>query len=89
MCNYFKFGSVVQEEMLLKEKVYERLTQDGQRPIAIAHCQSGELQMHLKMLSASVIYCIILANNIDFLRFLWLFFIGVSIPLPGHLSQVI
>ena len=34
-----KFGPVVQEEMSVKEKFYGRTTDDGQRPIIIAHLE--------------------------------------------------
>ena len=34
-----KLGPVVQEEMSFKEKVYGRTTDDGQRPITIAHIE--------------------------------------------------
>ena len=35
--SYFKFGSVVQEEMLFKQKAYTLGTHDGWRRITIAH----------------------------------------------------
>ena len=35
----YEFGPVVQEEMLLKERVYGQRTDDGQRPITIAHLE--------------------------------------------------
>ena len=35
-----KFGLVVQEEMLFDEKVYGRMTDNGQRLITIAHLES-------------------------------------------------
>ena len=42
MGSYMKLGPVVQEEMSFKEKVYGRTdgrTDDGQRPITIAHLE--------------------------------------------------
>ena len=33
----FKFGSVVQKEVLFKENVYVRRTHDGRRPITITY----------------------------------------------------
>ena len=38
MSSYMKLGTVVQEEISFKEKVYGR-TDDGQRPITIAYLE--------------------------------------------------
>ena len=40
MCSYLKFEQVVQEEMWFEEKKYtQRTTDDGRRPITIAHLE--------------------------------------------------
>ena len=41
MGSYFRFGPVVQGEMSFTEKVYQR-TDDGQRPITIAHLEPNK-----------------------------------------------
>ena len=39
--NYFKYGQVVKEEMLFKEKVYVRLTKTRLEPSSLVNYQSG------------------------------------------------